>query len=127
MFRNAKVGDWAFTIQLGWIKIAKIYDELDCEFGIYMQNGVAFTYDGMRDEHDLFPSAWPEGHPGIPHWAPERPRVMVTKEVAMWVNIYDNCMEAYASEKLAQDYVINTPRLVSVAVPMTGTYKVEEK
>jgi hypothetical protein len=77
MLQKVKEGDWIFTCRWGWQRV------LGNEEKISLVNGHTFRRSGKSVSTDHFPSAWPKGHPDIPHWAPERPKKMVQKSVEM--------------------------------------------
>lgn len=75
VIRNVKVGDLVFTIQVGWVcidKISEYGDYFRVEFGD--KAGPWYeSISGKFNATDKYPSAWPKGHPDIPHWAPPCP------------------------------------------------------
>ena len=52
-FRNAKVGDWVWSIRFGWVKITRIDQEN--LYSITIDRGVTFDLSGKFDESDVAP------------------------------------------------------------------------
>jgi hypothetical protein len=69
ILEDVNVGDWVFTIRNGWTRITELV-----EGSFYTIECVdRYSVEGKRLRGDAFPSAWPKGHPDIPHWAPPCP------------------------------------------------------
>lgn len=84
----------------------------------------SYTIDGRLTFADVIPSIG-FALPKI-EYAP-RPKKKVRKELTVYVNIYSNGVErsvVNVSEKEARENA--TPPAIAVAVPLTGTYEVEE-
>lgn len=131
MLDKVQPGDWVFTIHSGWEQVKEVRI-LRGEVWIGCNGCVsAYTRSGKSSEADVYPSAWPENHPEIPHWAPPRPKRKVRKQVEKYVSVYANeetgeefvGVSLYDSQEEAMDHPTLT---VITCVKLKGEYEIEE-
>ena len=121
MLRKVEEGDWVFTIHDGWVRVLKC----DARKNIIKTTGKIYYIDGRLTPKDKHPSAWPEGHLDIPHWAPPRPKQKVKKQIEAWVNVNESGIEETIYRSRNHAALWARPNRIA-CVKLTGEYEVKE-